>query len=149
MSSYGVSKEKLESEIANVDYARFGETGTHCVITLHNGYTVSGESSCIDPRILNEEMGKKIAYENAFEKLWFLFGYLEKQRWFEETKLSWLERVRIELADLDSKRSKLDKMLQGGKPAFMSDEQFNLLKEQYEAMATYALVLAKRIEIAA
>lgn len=146
MTKYGLTIEKLEGQIASVDYATFGETGIHCTITLGNGYTVTGESSCIDPTIFNEDIGKEIAYKNAFDKLWFLLGYNEKQRWYEETQLTWLDRVRMELANLDGKRSKLDEMIRKGKPSFMSNEQFNLLKEQYDAMADYALILAKRIE---
>lgn len=147
MAKYGLTQEKIEGQIASVDYSTFGKTGIHCTITLVNGYTVAGESICIDPTIFNEDIGKEVAYENAFDKLWFLLGYNEKQRWYEETQLTWLDRVHIELANLDEKRSKLEEMIQKGKPSFMSNEQFNLLKEQYDAMTTYALILAKRIEM--
>lgn len=146
MTKYGLTQEKLEGQIAKTEYSTFGETGIYCVITLVNGLTVTGESSCIDPTIFNKDIGEGIAYKNAFDKLWLVLAYNEKQRWYEETQLTWLDRVRIELANLGDKRSKLDEMIRKGKPSFMSDEQFNLLKEQYDAMAAYALILAKRIE---
>lgn len=145
MSKYGLTKEKIESHIANVEYIRFGKTGTLCVITLGNGYTVTGESGCIDPNIFNEEIGKNIAYENAFEKLWGILGYVEKQRWYEETQLSWLNRVRQELIELDIKREKLGALLSGERPDFISEEEWERLKKQDEAMSAYSFILSDRI----
>lgn len=59
MTTYRLTPEVLSNEIADVKYLRFGETGVHCTLTLKNGYTVTGEASCIDPTIFNEEVGKK------------------------------------------------------------------------------------------
>lgn len=146
MTQFKLTPQALEAQIAKVDYQRFGDTGTLCVITLVNGYTVTGESGCIDPAIFDEEMGKKVAYENAFNKLWQILGYGVKQKWYEATQLTWLDRVRAELADLDEKRSKLDAMLQKGKPEVISQEQWDLMQKQYDAMAEYSLILAERIE---
>lgn len=53
---------------------------TFCVIILKNGFTVTGESACASPENFDAEIGKKIAYENAREKIWVLEGYLLKQR---------------------------------------------------------------------
>lgn len=145
MAKYGLSKEKLEGEIANVEYQRVGATVTICVITLVNGYTVTGESGCIDPSIFNEAMGKEIAYANAFDKLWGILGYAEKQRWYEETQLSWKERVAQELYELDEKRTKLAELLNKDKPAFISDKQWELLLKQEEVMSTYGLILQERL----
>lgn len=52
---------------------------TFCVITLKNGFTVTGESACASPENFNEEIGQKIAYENAKNKIWQLEGYLLKE----------------------------------------------------------------------
>lgn len=56
-----------------------GTTLTVCVITLKNGTHVVGESACISPENFDAEIGKKIAYQNAREKIWALEGYLLKQ----------------------------------------------------------------------
>ena len=53
---------------------------TFCVITLKNGFTVTGESACASPENFDEAIGRNIAYENAREKIWMLEGYLLKQR---------------------------------------------------------------------
>lgn len=56
------------------------ESGLHlltiCVLKLKNGFMVTGESACASPENFNAEIGKKIAYENAREKIWALEGYV-------------------------------------------------------------------------
>lgn len=48
---------------------------TFCVLTLRNGYTVTGESACASVANFNAEIGRKIARQNAAEKIWPLLGY--------------------------------------------------------------------------
>ena len=52
---------------------------TFCVLTLKNGFTVTGESACASPENFNAEIGRKIARENAVNKIWPLEGYLLKE----------------------------------------------------------------------
>lgn len=52
---------------------------TFCVLTLKNGFTVTGESACASPENFNAELGMKIARTNAVNKIWPLEGYLLKQ----------------------------------------------------------------------
>lgn len=53
---------------------------TFCVLVLKNGFTVTGESACASPDNFNAEIGRKIARENAINKLWPLMGYELKCR---------------------------------------------------------------------
>lgn len=55
---------------------------TFCVITLKNGFTVTGESACASPENFNADIGKQIAYQNAYDKIWPLLGYQLKDRLF-------------------------------------------------------------------
>jgi hypothetical protein len=48
---------------------------TFCVLTLRNGFTVTGESACASPENFDAEIGKKIARANAVQKIWPLMGY--------------------------------------------------------------------------
>lgn len=48
---------------------------TFCVLVLRNGFTVIGESACASPENFDEEIGKKIARQNAVAKIWPLMGY--------------------------------------------------------------------------
>ena len=48
---------------------------TFCVLTLRNGFTVTGESACASPENFDAEIGRKIARQNAVQKIWPLMGY--------------------------------------------------------------------------
>lgn len=53
---------------------------TFCVLVLRNGFTVTGESACASPENFDGEIGRKIARQNAVQKIWPLEGYLLKQQ---------------------------------------------------------------------
>ena len=53
---------------------------TICVIQLRNGFTVTGESACASPENFDAELGRKIARQNAEQKIWPLMGYALKQQ---------------------------------------------------------------------
>ena len=53
---------------------------TFCVLVLKNGFTVTGESACASPENFDAELGRKIARQNAIQKLWPLMGYELKER---------------------------------------------------------------------
>lgn len=57
---------------------------TFCVLVLKNRFTVTGESACASPENFDAEQGRKIARDNAIEKLWPLMGYELKTRLYEE-----------------------------------------------------------------
>lgn len=60
------------------------DTLTFCILVLKNGFTVTGESACASPENFNKEIGEKISYENARNKIWQLEGYLLKEKLFQE-----------------------------------------------------------------
>lgn len=75
----------IDSVIVGEDYYRFpGTTLTVCCLTLRNGFNVTGESAAASPENFNQEIGNKIARQNAREKIWALEGYLLKQRLHEQ-----------------------------------------------------------------
>lgn len=53
---------------------------TFCVLTLRNGYMVTGESSCASPENFDAEIGRKIARGNAVQKIWGLEGYVLREK---------------------------------------------------------------------
>jgi hypothetical protein len=53
---------------------------TFCVLVLKNGFTVTGESACASPENFDAEIGRKIARQNAEQKIWPLMGYELKER---------------------------------------------------------------------
>ncbi len=40
-----------------------------------NGFTVTGESACASPQNFDPEIGRKIARQNAVQKIWPLLGF--------------------------------------------------------------------------
>ena len=48
---------------------------TFCVLVLRNGFTVTGESACASAENFDAEIGRRIARENAVQKMWPLLGY--------------------------------------------------------------------------
>ena len=53
---------------------------TFCVLVLRNGFTVTGESACASPENFNAEIGRRIARENAINKVWPLLGFRLRDR---------------------------------------------------------------------
>jgi hypothetical protein len=48
---------------------------TFCVLVLRNGFTVTGESACASPENFDAEIGRKVARQNAINKMWPLLGF--------------------------------------------------------------------------
>ena len=53
---------------------------TFCVLVLKNGFTVTGESACASPENFDADIGRKIAREQAVNKVWPLMGYELKSK---------------------------------------------------------------------
>lgn len=80
-----VTPEQINDKIVSADFHVFKNSQlTICCLTLVNGFTVTGESACASPENFNAELGRKIAKDNAKNKIWALEGYLLKQRLYEE-----------------------------------------------------------------
>lgn len=82
-----VTPASIEAKIAKEDYMVLPDsTVTLCNITLKNGFSVRGESACVDPRNFNIEIGKALSRKDAFGKLWPLEGYLLAETRFQRTQ---------------------------------------------------------------
>lgn len=53
-----------------------GTTLTICYLTLKNGTVLVGESACVSPANFDAEYGRKLALDNAKDKIWPREGYL-------------------------------------------------------------------------
>lgn len=74
-----VTLEQVEGAIEQEDFIFHPPTLTICVLTLKNGFTVTGESAAASPENFNQEIGERIARQNAVGKIWMLEGYLLRQ----------------------------------------------------------------------
>jgi len=76
MNAPRVTPQDLTAAIVGVDYQvlKDGRT-TICLLTLDNGYTVRGESSCVCPENFDAALGEQYAREDAERKVWPLLGF--------------------------------------------------------------------------
>lgn len=76
-----LTPDLIDQTIHSEQYHVFpGTTLTVCAMTLRNGYIVTGESAAASPENFNQEIGRKIARENARNKIWGLEGYLLREK---------------------------------------------------------------------
>ena len=77
---YFTPAEAVEGRGGQVTQSSPARLLTICVLILRNGFTVTGESACASPENFDGELGRKIARQNAVNKIWPLEGYLLKQQ---------------------------------------------------------------------
>ncbi|QZI92129.1 hypothetical protein PODOV073v1_p0004 [Vibrio phage PS25B.1] len=82
-----LTPDLIDSKIKSVEYHVFESTClTVCCMTLENGFTVTGESACASPENFDKEIGQKIAFDQARNKIWMLEGYLLKQKLHQDSQ---------------------------------------------------------------
>jgi hypothetical protein len=83
-----VTGEHVRSLITGEQYIVFpGTTVTVCLLTLRNGFSVTGESAAASPANFDADLGRKIARDRAESQIWKLEGYLLRQElWLSEEK---------------------------------------------------------------
>lgn len=75
-----ITSRHIDGVIIGEEYHTFpGTTVTVCCLTLRNGFNVIGESACASLENFDPEIGRRIAFGNAREKVWQLEGYLLKE----------------------------------------------------------------------
>lgn len=81
-----ITPERLEEVIVDEYYHVVPNSSlTICVLTLENGFMVTGESASASIENFDAELGRKLSRVKAKEKIWALEGYLLKQKLFEES----------------------------------------------------------------
>ena len=78
-----LTPQHIQDTVKKTEFFKLTDVLTVAVVTLQNGFTVTGESACASPENYDKTIGEKIARENAAEKIWLLEGYLLKQKLFE------------------------------------------------------------------
>ena len=82
-----ITPKYIDDVINKVEYYVFpGSQLTVCCMTLKNGFCVTGESACASPENFNKEIGERIAYQQAHNKIWPLLGYILKEELYKKTK---------------------------------------------------------------
>ena len=83
-----LTPDHIDSVIVDETYTNLPDGRTViCQLTLKNGYTIDGKSACVSKENFNQEIGNKIARQNAREKIWELEGYLLKEKLNHQIKI--------------------------------------------------------------
>lgn len=78
-----VTQKQINSILDNSDYKIFHRVfDKQCVVValLPNGFTLVGESACVDPNNYDETIGYDLAMKDIEKQLWMLEGYLLQQK---------------------------------------------------------------------
>jgi hypothetical protein len=71
----------IDAQIVGEQYYVFPYTTmTVCALTLQNGFIVIGESAAASPSNFDKAIGRRLARDNARNKIWSLEGYLLRTR---------------------------------------------------------------------
>lgn len=73
-----VTKEQVQEIMENSEFEVFHKVfGKQCIVVakLPNGFTVVGESACVDPSNYVESIGEEIAKKRIENRIWELEGY--------------------------------------------------------------------------
>ena len=80
-----LSPEKIDAVIVDKTFTVLPSNKCMvCEITLKNGFTVRGESAAVSKENFDEEIGQKISFKNARDKVWQLEGYLLQENLFKQ-----------------------------------------------------------------
>ena len=74
-----VTKEQIEKILKESKYEVFHRVfEKQCIVValIPNGFTIVGESACVDPKNYEESIGYELALEKIEDQLWMLEGYL-------------------------------------------------------------------------
>lgn len=71
-----VSEAEVDAAIRKVQYTVLQDMRTTiALLTLDNGFTVRGESSCVCVENFDKDLGESIALRNARNTVWMLLGF--------------------------------------------------------------------------
>lgn len=75
-----LTPEDILAKVVSTEYVVFGGRLTICVMTLANGFMVTGESCPVSAESFDEKIGAELAYKAAVDKVWALEGYMLRER---------------------------------------------------------------------
>lgn len=101
LNALRLTPDLIDSVIVSETYTNLPDGRTViCQLTLKNGFTVDGKSACVSKDNFNQDIGNKIARQNAREKIWELEGYLLKEKLYQvDNQVEALLEARIPILD--------------------------------------------------
>jgi len=62
-------ENQIQDLIEKHEFLKVGKKTTICLMTLKNGFEILTSSSCVNPDDYDREIGERISYRKAIEKL--------------------------------------------------------------------------------
>lgn len=118
---------------------------TFAVLVLKNGFVVTGQSATADPTNFKPDVGARLAYTDAKNKIWPLMGYALKQEVYLNGDGTFKGRMEREARELEDKITKLKIFIEGDTFKSLTSEQRELMWSQRDAMVEYLHILKERI----
>lgn len=153
MAIQKITVNDLHALISRTEYTRLeGTTKTFCHIFIgDSGFSVTGESACLNPADFDEAVERDLAFKDAFHKLWPLEGY-HRMRVAGQcvaasvTVQPHQQRVIDEKAALDKNAKALSNFI-GLNPVFetLDPAEQERMKVQNDLMWQYSEILGQRI----
>lgn len=78
MSKNTVTRQDVLNNMKDVivrTVEEFGKPTTYVTARMKNGFTVRASTTCVDPSIYKEEIGKQICLKKIEDQIWLLLGY--------------------------------------------------------------------------
>ena len=133
-------------------------TLTVCHLKTTCGIVLTGNSGCLNPDDFDAEIGKKIAYDNAFNQLWQLEGYARLRVFVDGLEKAdvakpidgedpWHMRLRFEHDQLVERLDKLSMFIYSEAFDDLGEGTRSALENQRMWMAQYADVLVHRLGV--
>jgi hypothetical protein len=85
-----VTSDQIKSILDNAETQEVVFWDKEVVVSykLYNGFTIIGRGACVDPANFDLQIGRRVAREQAENKLWELEGYLLQNKLYQE-KIKW------------------------------------------------------------
>lgn len=79
-----VTEKDVEESVIKTEFVKLpdGRT-TICLLTLYNGFTLRGESACVDISNYDRVLGEKYALLDAKRKIWAVLGAILAEKLYQ------------------------------------------------------------------
>lgn len=80
-----ITPQEIAEKISTTEYINHGLL-TFCVITMHSGFKVTGQAACESPVDYDQAKGEKMAYRDAFSRLFLMERYMIRDQAYQKSK---------------------------------------------------------------
>lgn len=141
-----VTKQDCHDAVVGVTFDVLADRKTTvCTLTLYNGFTVRGESSCVDPANFDQSLGEKYAEENARQNVWPVLGAILAEKLYRNSTINLADTLQGPKAEAANKLSEAEAAAQTVVDALAARNGLLQLRDDLERAYTDAMAEFRRI----